>query len=110
MRTGKVLLTRVVSSLLAVVIVLTGFMPQMAHARVIDQQTTREGTLLRPSTQSNEVTRILSTRNTPSYSVPQCLGINLQALLDATTDLTDTDSDGLPDSAEGVLGTRSGEP
>jgi hypothetical protein len=85
MRSGQVLVTMVISSLLAIVMVLMVFMPQIAQARIIDRQS--------------------SYRNTLSYPHMQSIGIDLQELLNATTDLTDTDGDGLPDSVERVLGT-----
>ena len=81
----KLLLTGAVSSLLAIIITLMSFMPQVAQVHAADGQSYPESSM--------------------SYSPTQGIGIDLQKLLDATTDPTDTDGDGLPDSVERVLGT-----
>jgi hypothetical protein len=86
----RVLLTGLISSFLALIMFLMGFMPQIAQARAIDQQPLQ--------------------RNSVSYSPPQGISFDLQALLAATADTTDTDSDGLPDSVEWVLGTDPENP
>ena len=98
----KVFLTGVISLLLAILMVLMSFMPQVAQAHAIDQQAQQIKTA---SDSSEIIDQSFPHADSVSNSLQQGIGIDLQALLDATTDLDDTDSDSLPDSVEWVLGT-----
>jgi len=96
-----------ISLLLAIIMVLMGFMPQMAQAHAIEQHTQQ---IKAASYSAQIINQPFSPTNSALNSFPLGIGIDLQALLDATTDSTDTDGDGLPDSVEWVLGTDPENP
>lgn len=101
----RIFMTSTISLLLAIIMVLMGFMPQMAQAHAIDQPVQQIKTA---SYSPQIINQPFSPTNSASNLFQQGIGIDLQALLDATTDLIDTDGDGLPDSVEWVLGTDPG--